>query len=83
MYFFISDICTAWTRYQRLLQRRHVIRTGVATYLFNRIDSITIKRHLRINLEQLTALSGHFEHLGLRSDDYIFTYKINPVVYGE
>lgn len=67
-------------RYRDLCRRR-VIRTGVSISLFNNMDDITIRRHLRLNIVQLDMVSSRFDAMGLESDSTVFSFKIKTVMF--
>ena len=67
-------------RYRELCGRR-VIRTGVCIHLFNEMDDITIRRHMRLNIVQLDMVSSRFNDLGLTSDSPVFSFRIKTFMF--
>ena len=63
-------------RYQSMVNRRQIVKTGIAAHLFNEMDNITIKRHLRVTIDQLDMIANTFHTMGLESEDFSFTYKV-------
>ena len=45
------------------------------------MDNITIKRHLRVTIDQLDMIANTFHTMGLENDDLSFTYKVKTVIF--
>ena len=64
-------------RYRSIMQRRNIVNTGIASHLFNEMDNITIKRHIRVNIEQLDTINNYSNTMGLESEENVITYIVN------
>ena len=67
-----------------VVARRSIIKSGVCSYMFNQMDNIAIKYHLRITLHHLDVIAGNFAEMGL-DDEWsaqpVFTVKFKCITF--
>ena len=80
---YLQDCITGPSIQMDVMARRSIIKSGVCCYMFNQMDNITIKYHLRITLHHLDVIAGKFAAMGL--DDQwaaqpVFTVKLKCIM---